>query len=118
MIKPRSILIVEELLMLILSIFAFSQLSYAWWIFPLTLLIPDIGMIGYLINNKYGAGLYNVFHHKGIALILFAFGYYYHVELVQLSGVILFGHASMDRIFGFGLKLEEGFKYTHLGKLK
>jgi hypothetical protein len=36
-------------------------------------------------------------------------------EVLQIAGIILFGHSSMDRTFGYGLKLGEGFKYTHLG---
>ncbi|MCB0470359.1 MAG: DUF4260 family protein, partial [Flavobacteriaceae bacterium] len=39
-------------------------------------------------------------------------------QMVMLIGVILFSHASMDRIFGYGLKYYKGFKYTHLGDLK
>ena len=35
----------------------------------------------------------------------------------QLPGIILFGHASMDRIFGYGLKFSDNFKHTHLGNL-
>ena len=34
-----------------------------------------------------------------------------------IAGIILFGHSSMDRMFGYGLKLKEGFKYTHLGMI-
>ncbi|HEY0262180.1 MAG TPA: DUF4260 family protein [Chitinophagales bacterium] len=30
---------------------------------------------------------------------------------------MMFGHSSMDRFFGYGLKTEEGFKFTHLGKI-
>jgi len=36
-------------------------------------------------------------------------------EWMQVIGIILFGHSSMDRMFGYGLKLGQGFKYTHLG---
>jgi len=35
----------------------------------------------------------------------------------QLIGIILFSHASMDRIMGYGLKYDKGFKYTHLGEI-
>jgi hypothetical protein len=34
---------------------------------------------------------------------------------MQIAGIVLFGHASMDRMLGYGLKTSEGFKYTHLG---
>lgn len=118
MLRPKSILIFEELLMFLLSIAAFSYLPYAWWVFPAVILLPDIGMLGYLIDNRSGAWLYNLFHHKGLAVIIFTCGLYFHWPVLQLTGIIMFGHASMDRVFGFGLKYEKGFKYTHLGKLK
>lgn len=33
------------------------------------------------------------------------------------TGIIIFGHASFDRFFGYGLKYENGFKFTHLGEI-
>jgi len=36
---------------------------------------------------------------------------------IQLLGIILFGHSSIDRVLGYGLKIKEGFKFTHLGSL-
>lgn len=35
----------------------------------------------------------------------------------MLAGVILFAHASMDRIFGYGLKYADDFKHTHLQEI-
>ena len=32
-----------------------------------------------------------------------------------ITGIILYGHASMDRIFGYGLKFAENFQHTHMG---
>ena len=79
------------------------------------LLGPDISMIGYAGSNKMGAFMYNVFHHKGIAVVLFVIGLLLPDRTIEITGIILFGHSSMDRMFGYGLKLKEGFKYTHLG---
>lgn len=72
---------------------------------------------GYLFGNKAGAFFYNLFHHKGIALLIYALGYYLSSEVIQLAGIILFSHSAIDRIFGYGLKYEKGFKYTHLGEI-
>ena len=107
----------EELAMLILGIYVFSLLNYAWWWFLVLLLVPDIGMLGYLVNNKFGTYLYNVFHHKGIAIVIYLLGCYAQLDVLKLIGIILFSHASMDRLFGYGLKLAEGFKHTHLGMI-
>jgi len=110
-------LALEELGMFLFSILIFSTLPFAWWWFPVLILLPDIGCIGYLINNKAGAILYNIFHHKAIALSIIAVGYYLRNDVWILIGTILFGHSSMDRIFGYGLKYFSGFKFTHLGEI-
>lgn len=113
----KSILKLEELFQFILGIYLFSTLSYAWWWFLVLILLPDIGMLGYLINTKIGAITYNIFHHKGLAVLIFLVGIYFEIEVVQLIGIILFSHASLDRIFGYGLKYADHFKNTHLGSL-
>ncbi len=113
----KTILRIEELGMLVLGIYLFSLLPYDWWWFLVLILVPDIGMLGYLINAKIGAYSYNIFHHKGIAIILYMVGIYLSLPLCKLVGVMLFSHAALDRFFGYGLKYEKGFKYTHLGEI-
>ncbi len=113
----KTILKLEELGMFLFSIYLFSQLNFAWWWYLALILLPDISMIGYLVNNKIGAACYNLAHHKGIALVIYVSGLYLHNETLQLAGVILFGHSSMDRFMGYGLKYNEGFKFTHLGEI-
>ena len=63
--------------------------------------------------------------YKGIALLIMSGAVYsdpttvfQHRRLGHLflvTGVILYGHASMDRIFGYGLKYGDHFQHTHLG---
>lgn len=113
--KMNNLLKLEELGQFILSIILFGQLDYSWWIFPICILLPDLSMIGYLINTKTGAWLYNFFHHKLVAIIIVISGFWLNNSLLTLAGVILFGHSSMDRMFGYGLKFNDDFKSTHLG---
>lgn len=113
----RSLLKLEELAMLGISIYALYMLKVDWWYYLILALGPDIGMLGYIIGNKAGAICYNLFHHKGIALAVFVAGLYLNYRLPEVIGIILFGHASMDRFFGYGLKYEQGFKFTHLGQI-
>ena len=108
----------EELAMFILGILAFNELYFAWWWFLILILTPDIGMLGYLVNTKIGGVLYNVFHHKGIAIVFYLFGTYFQNDILKLMGVILFSHASLDRILGYGLKYLDNFKHTHLGQIR
>ncbi|NGP88899.1 DUF4260 domain-containing protein [Fodinibius halophilus] len=107
----------EELGMFLLSIILFTQTEFSWWWFPALILLPDIGMVGYAINNRYGAYCYNLFHHKGIAVLFFGSGFFLKMPYLELTGIILFGHASMDRIFGYGLKFTNSFQNTHLGTI-
>ena len=107
----------EECLMFVLSIYLFSLLDFSWWLYPALLLVPDIGMAGYLFNSKTGATLYNIFHHKGIALTLGLMGLLLTNHWFMLMGIIFFGHSCMDRMFGFGLKYPDSFKHTHLGTI-
>lgn len=113
----KALLKLEEAALFLLGIYFFSQLDYAWWWFLVLLLAPDFSMIGYAFGNKAGAWTYNFFHHRGVAILLYLGGVYYSNQLLQLIGVIWFAHSSMDRMFGYGLKYENGFKFTHLGEI-
>ncbi|PKA82585.1 uncharacterized protein DUF4260 [Ulvibacter sp. MAR_2010_11] len=108
---------IEEVAQFGLGIFLFSQLDFSWWVFPALLLLPDIGMLGYLANPKTGAITYNLFHNKAIAIVFFVGGMLFLGEMYTLAGVILFSHAAMDRALGYGLKYPDSFKNTHLGRI-
>lgn len=113
----KTVIKLEEAALFILGIYLFSLLNYQWWWFLVLILAPDFSMLGYAFNNKTGAFMYNIFHHRGIAVFIYLTGCYLKLESLQLVGVILFSHSAMDRMFGYGLKYEQGFKYTHLGEI-
>ncbi len=114
----KNLLRLEELAMFVGCIYLLNVLDVPWWIYIILLLGPDVGMIGYLVNDKIGAISYNIVHHKGLAIAVYAAGMYFQQEELQLIGLILFGHSSMDRMFGYGLKYFDGFKHTHLGLVR
>ena len=105
----------EEAAKFCFSIFLFAHTSYSWWVFPAFIFASDISMLGYLVNTKMGAMCYNLFHHKAFALLIFGFGEYFSSSELCLTGIIFFGHSSMDRILGYGLKYPDSFQHTHLG---
>ena len=105
----------EELGLFLLSIFLFSQLDFAWWVYPVLLLAPDLGMIGYLSGPGVGAATYNLTHHKGLAAVLYGAGILAGIPILALAGVIMLGHSSLDRVLGYGLKYPDSFQHTHLG---
>ena len=113
----KNTLKLEELFMFALSIFLFAQLDFAWWWYPVLLLTPDLSMVGYLSSPQMGAMTYNFVHHKAVGISLFVAGAWLTIPPLQLAGVILFGHSSMDRVFGYGLKYPDAFEHTHLGRI-
>lgn len=116
----KNILKTEEIGMMLapLVLIPFLGISLPWWIYPILFFAPDLGILGYLGGNKTGAVVYNLFHHKGLATAIGITGWLLQDNYLLLAGLILFSHASFDRVFGFGLKYTEGFKHTHLGMMK
>lgn len=113
----KTLLKSEELALFLASIYLFSRLNFAWWWFPALLLLPDISMLGYLINPAVGAITYNFVHHKGLGLVVGLLGLMLGNQYLMLAGVILVAHSSMDRVAGYGLKYFDSFKHTSLGSL-
>jgi len=107
----------EEAAILGLSVYLLYVIQAEWWWYIMLLIGPDISMLGYFAGNKAGAICYNLFHHKGIAVAIILLGLILPQAQLQVIGIVLFGHSSMDRMFGYGLKTNEGFKYTHLGMI-
>ena len=115
----KTILKLEEAAMTAIGIYLLTiyNLHLSFWIWAILFFSPDIGMLGYLVNTRIGAVIYNLFHHKGIAIAVAATGYYLHNDVMTAIGILLFTHASFDRRMGYGLKYNNSFKNTHLGSL-
>ena len=113
----NSLLKIEEFFLILLSLYLFQTLDYAWWWFALLFLAPDLSMLGYLVNPHIGAVTYNLAHHRGVALALYLVGVYLTSPPLQLAGILLLGHTSFDRLLGYGLKYPDSFQHTHLGML-
>lgn len=111
----KNLLKLEQIALFAFSIFLFCHTEFAWWWFPLLLLVPDLSMIAYLGGPKLGAVVYNIVHHQALALAVLCVGWQFGNEICYFAGIILLGHSSMDRIFDYGLKYPDAFKHTHLG---
>jgi hypothetical protein len=111
----KNIVRIEEAMQLVLAIFLFRQLPFAWWTYVVWFLTPDISMLGYIFGPRVGAYCYNLFHHKGVAVLIYLIGAYISSHVVIFAGLLLFGHSAFDRSLGYGLKYMDDFKHTHLG---
>ena len=112
----KSLLKTEELAQVLLAVFVFAHLPYAWWVLPATFLLPDLSMLGYLAGPHVGAASYNLLHHKALAIAVGVAGWLLGQPVLVLAGTVLLFHSAFDRLLGYGLKHATGFQDTHLGR--
>ena len=112
--EPRTILRVEGLTVLVLALAAYFTLNGSIWMLIVFALAPDLSMLGYLGGFKVGSLSYNVVHTYTLPLAIGAFGFWADTSIVLLLALIWVGHIGADRLLGYGLKFESGFKDTHL----
>jgi hypothetical protein len=59
---PRIMLRIEGAALAIASIYMFHRLGGNWWLFASLILVPDVGLLGYLGGTRLGAIAYNALH--------------------------------------------------------
>ena len=101
----------------IIVLLYYQPVHVRWWAWIGIFLLPDLSMLGYLVGTSVGAITYNVVHHKMIALLILGAGCYMGATYMTVAGLVLYGHSSMDRMMGYGLKYFDAFKHTHLGMM-
>ena len=114
--RPRAVLRVEGLALLIAALVAFARTGQAWWLLPATLLLPDLGALGYLVSRSAGALLYNLAHATPLPLALVGAGLWQQQMLVVALGTVWLAHIGMDRAMAYGLKHDDDPGHTHLGR--
>lgn len=107
----------EGLTLFIAGVYAWIALGGAWWLFVLLLLTPDISMLGYLLNPKVGAALYNLVHSYILPAANLALGLWLNIPVLTFAGILVLAHIGLDRTLGYGLKLGSRFQDTHLGTI-
>ena len=113
-VKPTTLLKLEAAVVLVGTLFGYSHVGSSWWLFAALFLVPDLFMLGYLRNNKIGALVYNIGHTYLIPLPLALVSWTAQWDLSTAIALIWTAHIAFDRLLGFGLKSERGFKHTHL----
>jgi hypothetical protein len=81
------------------------------------LLLPDVGLLGYLRGARLGALTYDLIHNWAVGLAVLGAGIALGSSPLWLAGAILIAHVGMDRAVGYGLKYREGAKVTHLQRV-
>ena len=114
---PKLLLHLEGAAVLVLSLYVYSQYQFNWVLFIALLFVPDLSMLGYLIDPVAGAMIYNAFHNYTIVIFTIAIGLLVPNPAVLSVAIIWLAHIGMDRLCGFGLKYSTGFKDTHLNRV-
>lgn len=114
----------------LVAVFFVSVGHFDWWWLIVLFLLFDISMIGYLVNPHVGAITYNIVHSL-IGPVCLTMIYiitaghtaadadrFYQADSFLLFIILVWlFHIFVDRALGFGLKHQEGFHHTHLGKI-
>ena len=115
--QPSVLLRLEGLVLFAVSVAMFLHLGGMLWHFLLFLLVPDITMIGYALNVRVGAVVYNLGHTLAWPVALGGAALFTnHPEYVPFI-LIWTAHIGMDRMLGYGLKFPTYFADTHLQRL-
>jgi hypothetical protein len=115
--NPRLILHAEGAVLLTVSLAAYHELHGSWLLFFLLFLWPDLFMLGYLLNVRVGASLYNLAHTEALPLFLGAAAVFESWHNTLLFAIIWMAHIAFDRTLGYGLKYPTFFKDTHLQRV-
>jgi len=115
--KNRWIIQTENAVFFALTFFLYSQFDFSLLLFLGLLLVPDITMLGYLVNPKVGARIYNIGHSFILPTIILLSYFFIQADILLIIAFIWYAHIFMDRAIGYGLKYPHSFKETHLQKI-
>ncbi len=101
-----------------LAVWAYGATGGNWLLFAALLLAPDLGMLGYSLNPRAGAFVYNAIHTVTLPAVLGASGYFWGSVLMLHVALVWTAHIGFDRLLGHGLKYATGFKDTHLSAIR
>lgn len=112
--QPRHLLRLEGLAALGVALTGYFSLGGPLWLLALLALAPDLSMLGYLAGPRVGSPAYNVVHTYTLPVAVGAVALWSDTRLALLVALVWAAHIGVDRLFGYGLKFETGFKHTHL----
>lgn len=112
---PLVLLRLEGMAALVVAVLLYPQFGLGWGWFAALFLVPDLSMLGYLVDRRMGAGAYNAGHSYLLPLLTMGFGVLLALPPLVAIGLIWVAHIGFDRTVGYGFKYGDAFKHTHLG---
>ena len=107
----------EGLALFVAACAAYDVWGGSWWLFAVLFLAPDLSFLAYLIGAGPGAIAYNAVHITIVPIALMGIGVALAMPHLTSIAMIWLAHIGLDRAFGYGLKYETGFGFTHLGRI-
>jgi hypothetical protein len=117
MLKPKMLLQMEGAAVLLAACILYAQSHGGWLWFGLLFLAPDLAMLGYIVNKRIGAAVYNSVHTYAAPLAAFSVLWFAGQTAYVWLVLIWLAHIGFDRMLGYGLKYETAFKETHLQRV-
>ena len=114
---PLALLRLEGAAVLAASVSLYAEFGRSWLLFALLLFVPDVGMLGYLVDTRIGAIAYDVLHTLVGPTVLLVIGVAADGTTLTAVAIIWFAHIGLDRALGYGLKYADSFHHTHLGTI-
>lgn len=112
--KPALLLRVEGAFALGVSILLYRASHRSWILFAVLFFLPDLFMLGYLLNTRIGAAVYNFVHTMFAPGVWIVIAMFTSRKQLLPFAFIWTAHIGFDRMLGYGLKYPTRFKDTHL----
>jgi hypothetical protein len=106
----------EGLALALVSVWLYAGIHESWWLFAVLLLAPTLPS-GLPRRATDWAIVYNSVHSWIAPVVLFAIGWWGNAGFLLPVAFALGAHIGFDRALGYGLKLPDSFKNTHLGRI-
>ena len=101
----------------LMTFIVYIHLDFSILYFFLLLFLPDLSMLGYLVNKDVGAKIYNLVHHLSLPTVIITLSILLNLTTYLMFSSIWIAHIFLDRALGYGLKYQNSFKETHLQKI-
>jgi hypothetical protein len=117
LLAPAMLLRAEGAVLMIVATALYGRTGLTWWLFALLLLVPDLGLLGYLAGARVGAASYNLTHALVLPGLVGLWGWWIGSLPLLAVALVWTAHIGVDRMFGYGLKYEGSFRDTHLQRV-
>jgi len=114
---PRILLRLEGAALFAAAIALYADAGWSWLAFVGLLIAPDISLVGYALNPRLGAYLYNAVHFLAVPVALGTTALLAGWSPGTQIALVWVAHIGIDRAFGLGLKYPDSARDTHLQRL-